>query len=169
MQRADVDNGIYALYIDYFEDFATQHVDIQHTPSDVAFVGPDVEAANIVTTMKRDVLCILSPPEFEGSDPDSDNEMLATTCRFLIVKKVGTKKTALISAAKDFCLQIALDLVAKMMNDKKDENQLVAHFKKRDFTIDPGTAENLDAYYGVLITIKFKAVINLEYNPARFI
>jgi hypothetical protein len=170
MLRADIDNGIYALYTNYFEDFCTNHVDIQHTPQDPAFIGPDVDSANIVKTFKKDVIAILSPPEFDGSDPDSDNEMLHTVGSLLILKKVGNKKTVDITAAKNFCQLIALDLVAKIFYDKQNtDNQLTAHFTKRDYTIDPGTAENLDAYFGVLITVKFKALVNLEYNPARFI
>ncbi len=170
MLRADLDNGIYSQYVAYFEDFCTQHIDIQHTPQSPSFVGPDVDNGDFVKNLGRDVIGWLSPPEFDGSDPDSDNEMLYTVGRFFILKKVHDKKFADISTAKNFCLLIALDLVAKMFDDKKNtDNQLTAHFTKRDYSIDPGSAENLDTYYGVQITIRFKALINLELNPARFI
>lgn len=170
MQLSAIDNGLYQLFVDYFTDFAQKHIDIAHnTATNNAFVGPDDDNGNLPNWMKAETFVWLSPPELTGSDPDSDNAMMAFQAQVAIMKKVSSRKPVDIVTAKNQALIIACDMIAKMFKDKRDgRTPLVSQFSRRDYRIDPGQLERLDQYYGVLVTLNFKSLVNLEYNPAKF-
>jgi hypothetical protein len=172
MQRSAIDNGVYALYLSYFEQLATEHVDIAHNPADLstsAFIGPDGDVVAAMRSMKAQRFMWITPPDMDGYDVRADNEMLMITASIAILEKVSNKVYADISAAKNRCQEICLDIVARMLHDKeRTENQLLSHFTRSDFKIEPGQAENADAYYGAFLTVTLKTIINLEYNPAKF-
>lgn len=162
-------------YKEYGEQIATRHKSIGHTVNEKHFTVFTAEDAISGLGDIHSPVLAAELPRTRLNDSGSDNIHTVMAGAFLIVKKVAQGDYAEIIAAYQEMYVIALDILSKMLNDRKMANnggrlspeKLIKHLQLNNIEIvDVGPV--FDGYYGWRIDFPFQSVINLQLDVTKW-
>ncbi len=163
-------NTKFSAVIAYFEQLATDHVQIQHSPTSKHFAR--LELDEVVTGIQSRIkfpLLVLEGYSFSLRDPKSDNVMKQRSGAFMLLTHVKDKGDYnLIHETWDFLEEIGDDIIARMKQDKRNPASPIRNF---NFDSVEGSLISFDAnmLYGIRYTYDIETSFPAMVDPDKWL
>lgn len=151
----------------YFENLATKHATLQHSPENPSFFYIDnpyeltaIDAA--LRNMTAEIALLVDTPERNLDDNLSNNYVESINIQFTILKKEND--STLLLEARDAVLPVINDFLVKIRQNASDRSLVGSSLNRMRITnvkIDPVGPMNLEWYgYTVIITVACPLALN---------
>lgn len=161
-------------YYSYFEELASKHKLIAHTPDKpkIARLEYDDMGIKLVKTISAKTPVVgIGMPEQKINDKFSDNPHLITRIHLAVFASVGKDDFPKITQTIELCQDIGFDFMAAIFKDKTSSPPRIQSFDRNSIGITE-LHRFLDTQnYGVLFEFSLgRSIANeLKYNPTKWL